>query len=249
MAQLPCVKCEEKGIKQIDVSWTEERSRFTALFEILVIDWLKETSVSAVARQLGIRWDAIDGIKLRAVARGIERRDDTGLLPDLDVGETAFCKRHDYLTVISDPFSGAVVHLCDGRKMQRLKDFYNSLSEEQRTGIKTISIDIWRAFISTIPESIPDAESRIGFDVFLLDHLAGKCSSQATVGRRPELRAPPPGRRMMLDKPDYLRMHAVPDRQECSIGNLDRRSIVVDISECPFIQLKVGIEIKREVRR
>ena len=61
VAQVPRVKCDEHGIKQIDVPWAEERSRFTALFEILVIDWLKEASVSAVARQLDIRWEPLTG--------------------------------------------------------------------------------------------------------------------------------------------------------------------------------------------
>ena len=81
------MKCNEQGFKLIDLPWAEECSRFTALFEILVIDWLKEASVNAVARQLDIRWDAIDGIMERAGERGLKRRDDTRLYPDLDVDD------------------------------------------------------------------------------------------------------------------------------------------------------------------
>jgi transposase len=116
VADVPRVQCAEHGIKQIDVPWAEERSRFTALFEILVIGWLKEASVNAVSRQLNLGWDAIDGIMERAVARGLARRDTTGLYPDLDVDETAFRKRHDYVTVISDPGTKSVIYLCDDRK-------------------------------------------------------------------------------------------------------------------------------------
>jgi len=39
----------------------------------------------------------------RAVKRGLARRDDIGLYPDLDVDETAFRKRHDYVTVVVSP--------------------------------------------------------------------------------------------------------------------------------------------------
>ena len=35
----------------------ESRSRFTALFEAVVIDWLQEASTAAVAQQLGLIWD------------------------------------------------------------------------------------------------------------------------------------------------------------------------------------------------
>ena len=173
-AQVPRVKCEEHGMKQINVPWAEERSRFTALFEILVIDWLKEASVSAIARQLDIRWDAIDGIMQRAVVRGLKRRDDTRLYPDLDVDETAFRKRRDYVTVVSDPGTGADMHLCDERKKQILKDFYSSLSEGQRTGTRMISMDMWPPFISATLDGLPDADRKIYFDRFHVAPHLGK---------------------------------------------------------------------------
>ena len=54
VAEIPRVKCEEHGVLQIAIPWSEPSSRFTALFEALVIDWLKEASFSAVARQLSL---------------------------------------------------------------------------------------------------------------------------------------------------------------------------------------------------
>jgi hypothetical protein len=49
-------------------------SRFTALFEALVIDWLRETSQRAVARRLGLTLAEVHGIMERAVRRGLARR-------------------------------------------------------------------------------------------------------------------------------------------------------------------------------
>ena len=43
---VPRVSCDEHGVKQVDIPWAEARSHFTALFEALVINWLKETSLS-----------------------------------------------------------------------------------------------------------------------------------------------------------------------------------------------------------
>jgi transposase len=44
-------ECPTHGVRQIEVPWGEERSRFTALFEALASDWLRETSESAVVRR------------------------------------------------------------------------------------------------------------------------------------------------------------------------------------------------------
>ncbi len=71
---MPRVECPEHGVLTVKVPWGEPGSGFTALFEALVIDWLKEASIQAVSRQLKLSWNAIDGIMQRAVSRGMERR-------------------------------------------------------------------------------------------------------------------------------------------------------------------------------
>jgi transposase len=47
------------------VAWSEPGSRFTALFEALVIDWLKEASLTAVADLLGLSWQTCSTIQER----------------------------------------------------------------------------------------------------------------------------------------------------------------------------------------
>lgn len=50
-------------------------SFYGALSKRLVIDWLKEASTSAVAKQCGLSWDEVDGVMQRAVERGLARRE------------------------------------------------------------------------------------------------------------------------------------------------------------------------------
>lgn len=59
---LPRIACSERGVVTVVVSWAESGSGFTALYEALVIDWLKEASVQAVSRRMGLSWNAVDGI-------------------------------------------------------------------------------------------------------------------------------------------------------------------------------------------
>ena len=68
------MQCERHKVKQVP-PWSESKSRFTALFEALVIDWLREANTAAVAQQMGLSWDEVDGIMQRAVQRGLERRE------------------------------------------------------------------------------------------------------------------------------------------------------------------------------
>jgi len=106
-ADVPRVECTEHGVKQVQVPWALPGSRFTAMLEALVIDWLKESSTSAVARLLGMSWDEVDGVMRRAVARGLGRRKSQPLRA-IGLDETSFQRRHEYVTV-------TVVRTCNHR--------------------------------------------------------------------------------------------------------------------------------------
>jgi len=185
VADVPRVKCEEHGVITVSVPWAEPGSGFTAMFEALVIDWLKEASTLAVSRLMKLSWNAIDGIMQRAVARGLSRREET-CATQIGIDETAFRKRHDYVTIVSDQEGGTVLHVGSDRKKEGLKDWYDSLTEEQREAIESVSMDMWPAFINATLESIPDAEEKIAFDKF---HVAKYLGEAVDKVRRQEHKA------------------------------------------------------------
>jgi len=185
VADVPRVKCEEHGVVTVSVPWAEPGSGFTAMFEALVIDWLREASISAVSRLMGLSWNAIDGIMQRAVARGMSRRE--AVFPtQIGVDETAFRKRHDYVTIVSDQQEGSVLHVGSDRKKETLKAWYESLTEEQREAIESVSMDMWPAFINATLESLPEAEEKIAFDKF---HVAKYLGEAVDKVRRQEHKA------------------------------------------------------------
>ena len=173
VADVPRIQCPEHGIVTVAVPWSESGSGFTALFEALVIDWLKEASISAVARQMGLSWNAIDGIMSRAVSRGLKRR-ETEQPKHIGVDETSFRKRHDYVTVVSDQERGHVLHVALGRNKKDLTDYYDALSKEQKTGIDSVSMDMWSAYINATLEKIPGAAEKIAFDKFHVAKYLGE---------------------------------------------------------------------------
>jgi len=163
VAEVPRVKCPQHGVVMVKVPWAESGSGFTALYEALVIDWLKEASIQAVSRQLSLSWNAIDGIMQRAVKRGLARR-QTESVSHIGVDETAFKKGHDYVTVVSD--GKRVLHVADERKTTSLDSYYDTLTDEQKAGIVSISMDMWPAYIKATMKNIPDARAKIAFDKF-----------------------------------------------------------------------------------
>ena len=183
-ADVPRVKCPEHGVVTTTVPWAGPNSGFTALFEALVIDWLKEASTSAVARLMGLSWNAIDGIMQRAVKRGLAQREKT-CARHLGVDETAFRKRHDYVSIVSDQDNGTVLYVGKDRKKADLKRWFETLPQSCLEAIESVSMDMWPAFINATLEMVPGAENKIAFDKF---HVAKYLGEAVDKVRREEHR-------------------------------------------------------------
>lgn len=184
VAGIPRVRCGEHGVRQVHVPWAEPGSRFTALMESVVIDWLHEASASAVAEQLGLTWDQVAGIQARAVERGLARRK---LDPPARMGvdETSFQKRHEYVTVVTDLVSGVVVYVADDRRKESLEGFFDQFELSHLAGIEAISMDMWQPYISVVEENIYRAGEKICFDKF---HVAKYLGDAVDKVRRAEHR-------------------------------------------------------------
>ena len=183
VADVPRVNCPEHGVRQIDVPWAEEGSRFTALFEALVIDWLQEASIQAVAQRLGLSWSAVDGIMQRAVKRGLARRDPVASTA-LAVDEKAYKKRHNYLTVVSD--GTRVLHVAEERREQSLASFLQTLTTDQKHRIRWVSMDMWPPYIRAVKNHLPHGARKIAFDRF---HVAKQFNEAVDFVRRKEHKA------------------------------------------------------------
>jgi transposase len=168
-ADVPRVNCPEHGVQQVVVPWAEPGGRFTALFEAMVIAWLGEAPIKAVAELVGLSWDQVDGIQQRAIERGLMRRAPTTVV-NLGVDETSYQKHHEYVSVITDRDRGVVLEVLEDRTKETVLTWLDTLSERQLKEIQTISLDMWEAFINAFLERLPEADQKICFDRF---HVAG----------------------------------------------------------------------------
>ncbi len=170
--EVPRVRCPVHGVHQIVVPWAERGSGFTALFEAVAQSWLTVSTIRAVSERMKISWDEAWGIMERAVRRGLARRESTPV-EELALDETAFQKRHEYVTVVVDRKKGIVLDILDDRKKATLKDWLTK-NKEQFCEVRSVSMDMWEPFINAVKEVIEGAETMICFDRFHIASYFGK---------------------------------------------------------------------------
>jgi len=187
-ARVPRIACPHHGVVTLPVPWAEGDTKFTQLFESVVIDWLQDASIKAVAEQMRLSWNAVDRIMQRAVARGKERR--KAISPKrLCVDETSFRKRHDYVTVVCDPETNHVLHVSDDRTTESLSEFYTQLTPESLAAIEGVSMDMWPAYIKATRAHVPQADDKIAFGRFHVAKLLGEAVDKTRRQEHKELHA------------------------------------------------------------
>ena len=203
-AEVPRVKCPEHGVQQVAVSWAEPGGRFTALFEAMVIAWLGEAPISAVAGLVGLTWDQVDGIQQRAIERGLTRRKPQ-VVAHLGIDETSYQKHHEYVSVITDRDRCIVLEVLEDRKKQTVLSWLDTLDERQKLAVETVSMDMWEPFINAFLERIPGSDRKICFDRFHVASYFGKAVDAVRSAEHKALKAD--GGRSVLThtKHDWLR--------------------------------------------
>ncbi len=89
--------------------WASKSSRFTLLFELFSIRVLRVSgSVEEARKLLGLSWNAVEAIKVRAVERVLSRR-ELITIEHLGTDEKPHRKGYDYVTLINDIDAGRVL--------------------------------------------------------------------------------------------------------------------------------------------
>jgi len=173
VADVPRVQCEEHGSQFVAVPWAEKHGRFTRLFERLAIDVLSVCSTSAACDLLRVSWDEADGIKQRAVARGLERK-PVRVNKDLCVDEKSAARGQEYVTVVArvDEAGTTVDYAGLGRKQESLDAYWKQLTQEQLNGIEAVAMDMWEPFVLSTTAHVPQGDQKIVHDPFhMMQHM------------------------------------------------------------------------------
>ena len=169
VARVPVVRCPEHGTQRVAVPWAEKYARFTRLFERLAIDVMLECSITGACGILGVSWDEADGIKQRAVQRGLARK-VPAVMPRLCVDEKGMGQGQNYLTVVAQVTAQrtTVEYVAEGRSQASLDAFWDALTAEQLAGVEAVGMDMWEPYVNSTLAHLPGAAGKIVHDPFHL---------------------------------------------------------------------------------
>jgi len=163
--------------------WAERNARLTMRLETALIDNVADLSLAQAARKWGLSWDQRDGVKSRAVRRGLARRaPPCPAHPGID--ETSFQKGYQYVTVVSDRARRKVLSVAEGRSGEALEPFYEQLGRDGCAGVKTGAMDMARGYLKVTREQ---TGAEICIDRFHVAVLLNKAVAQVLRAERKHL--------------------------------------------------------------
>lgn len=159
-AKVPRIRCFDHGVKRIQIPWARKGSRFTLLFEQVVLSLVREMPVSAAARFVGERdkrlWRIIEYYVRKALI-SLDLRE----LKAFGFDETASKRGHNYVTVFVDMKRSKqpVVFATPGKGKQTVKDFKAWLEEHGgcSDNILEVVCDMSPAFLSAVADEFTQA--------------------------------------------------------------------------------------------
>jgi transposase len=158
--RVQCLVCNVT--RQVKIGFAEENKRFTKQFERYVIELSQHMTILDVARHLQVSWDVIKDIQ----KRNLKRRFSRPKLKDLTliaIDEITIGHGHQYLTVVLDLRSGAVVFVGEGRGTRALEPFWKRL-KASRARIQAVAMDMSNAYINAVSTHLPEA-------IIVFDHF------------------------------------------------------------------------------
>lgn len=154
-AKVPRIRCPEHGVKRIVVPWAREGSRFTLLFEQVVMSLVREMPVAAAARLVGERDKRLWRIIQHYVGKALLSL-DLSELEAFGFDETASKRGHNYVTVFVDMKrrTQSVVFATPGKGKQTVKDFKAWLKAHggSAENVMEVVCDMSPAFLAAVKE-------------------------------------------------------------------------------------------------
>jgi transposase len=153
------------------VEWARPGARHTRDFEDLTAWLSQQMSQTQVTRLLRIGWETVGKIIARVVAEKLP----AGRLDGLELigcDEVSYGADHKFLTCVANHQTGGIVWATEGRNSASLQAFFDQLSDEQKTSIRAVSIDMSAGYEKAIRDSVPHAQ--VVFDPFHVTKLGGE---------------------------------------------------------------------------
>lgn len=220
-AEVPRVRCDEHGVRQVRVPWAREGSGFTLLFEALAMALMREMPVRAAAKILGEHDTRLWRVLLHYV-EAARARQDHSQVRRVGVDETSHRRGHSYVSLFADLERSKVLFGTPGRESRTVERFKADLEAHggKAEQIREFSLDMSPAFRIGIETNFPRAEMTLDrYHVVQLLNQALETLRREEQRSHPELKKT---RYLWLKRPSRLTSH---QRQRLAEYRLRHRSL------------------------
>lgn len=145
-----CLSCGV--IRQCKVGFADPRRSYTRSFERYALELSRHMTILDAAHHLGVSWDVIKDIQKRHLQRHYSRP-KLKHLKTIAIDEISIGKRHQYLTVVLDLKTDAVVFVGDGKGAGALGPFFKKI-KCSGAKIEAVAMDMSPAYISAVAKHL-----------------------------------------------------------------------------------------------
>lgn len=149
-------------VRQVRLNFADPRYSYTRAFERYALELCRHMTIKDVARHLDVGWDMVKDIQKRHLSKHFSKP-KLKHIKRLAIDEISIGEGHQYLTIVLDLDSGAVVFVGDGKGAEALKPFWRRLKCSGAM-IEAVAIDMSPAYIQAVRENLPEA-------VVVFDHF------------------------------------------------------------------------------
>jgi transposase len=161
--KVPRVLCWNCGlVRQVKIQFADPKKRCTRAFERYALELSQRMTIQDVAQHLQVSWDTIKEIQ----AANLQRRfgkPKLHKLKQIAIDEINIGQGHQYLTIVLNLLTGAVVFVGDGKGTDALDPFWKRL-RRARAKVEAVATDMSPAYIRAVRDNLPDA-------VHVFDHF------------------------------------------------------------------------------
>ena len=155
-ARIPRLACQDCGVvRQATVGFAEPRRSYTKAFQRYVLDLSRHMTIKDVACHLGVSWDVVKEIQKKYLHRRFAKP-RLKQLKQIAIDEISTGKGHQYVTIVMDLESGAVVHVGKGKGGDALTAFWKRL-RSSGAKVEAVATDMSPAYIDAVTTHLADA--------------------------------------------------------------------------------------------
>jgi transposase len=164
-ARVPRVKCDQCGIRLVNVPWARSGSGFTLLFEAMIMTLAKAMPVKTLASFVNEHDTRLWRIIHHYVDKGRSEADHSSV-KCVGFDETSSRRGHDYVSLFVDLEGPRVLFATEGKDSSTVERFKQDLIEHGgcERNIEQMCCDMSPAFIRGAREQFPETE--LTFDKF-----------------------------------------------------------------------------------